>query len=159
MTSLDDIKSKIDKHIKKNPQFHIHYLKKKYVIIDGYFHYQLQLSPTLRCQCGQKLCDHVLFMLLNKLRLSYFSVTYLFALTPLYDIFIKHINDDQLNSMLEKETDKILNGESCGICLNSLTDKRYKYILDQCNICKKLAHYNCIAEWKKKTETCIYCGL
>ena len=136
--------------------------------MDTIIRYKVQIFPALQCQCKQSPCCHLFFVLFECLKLSEFSLRYLFELTDIYDIFLKSLNEDPLsiplNDQIENAINEYLKKETCGLCLNTLNDAKYHCHLMRCSTCYQFCHQLCYQNWQKKKTiktdpTCIYCGL
>ncbi len=146
-------------------------MPKSYIVRDGIIPYKLCLEPTIRCQCQpiHRGCGHVYYFLSQYLELSSFVITYLLQLPIIYEYFLtfdlQTINLVDLDQLLIQKIQMYFHEESCGVCLNTLSESKYQYEFVRCQICDKFTHKKCYDSWQRQQKdksqpaSCIYCGL
>ncbi len=141
--------------------------KKIIKIKDGIITYKISLE-SLRCQCmisTNNLCDHILFLLSNKYKLSDFVIAYLDIPTIREEFIVRLLNGNpNLAKVMKMVVESVLNDLECGICTESLSVNKHGYNLYQCTKCNNYVHCSCMQKWikyrKKKYDVkngCIYC--
>lgn len=162
---MEENKIAINKYMIKTCTLSIAKIKNnKIQVRDGIVTYTVHLNP-LQCPCGKcnssGLCNHVIFLLNTKFRLSYDVITFIHKLFP---IFIENINKPNINEILSQKLYGEILTDECGICIEKLHDSKHDVI--ECNQCEKYCHKKCLYKWlqaNKKTiedqnKKCIYCN-
>ncbi len=170
MISASKINDRLDSIFEKNKLSIIYNKKSKrnnILIKDGIITYTV-LVKEFECQCTNfnEICDHILFVLYSYFMLEPFIISFI-LMKDIRMKFVKYVelgvNIRSLNGKLESDIINSLRKIECGICLSSLADKKYKYELYECPICRNCIHYKCMSIWQNQKNSdgskngCIYC--
>jgi len=138
----------------------------KFTVKDGWLTMNIELKPELRCQCGGKLCDHILLFLIKQFRLSFFVISML-SHQEVYTRLLDLIEDENIvvnsyNRLLYDTISEMFGEEECGICGSEINDPEYGFRLHKCVNCEKYNHAKCVKNWyfkrnEEKNKSCIYC--
>ena len=135
---------------------------------DGIITYKV-LIKEFKCQCGslEDICDHILLVPYSYFMLDAFVISFI-LIKGIKDRFLEYLELGlelgDFNATLERDIMNTFKNTECGICLSSLSDKKYKYEVYECPECRNPIHHKCMAMWRSKknpdgsTNGCIYCN-
>lgn len=157
MQAQQELIKKIDRYLERNPKYPVAPPKKKEkdctYLQDGIMKFKISFL-NLSCQCGTKMCNHILFLLFEKYKLSYYGVIYL---DRVYNFFLINQNDSNLSHIIDAKIDDHFNQDVCGICLAELVQQKDYLQFFICDRCNKAVHQKCSLRWFQKEKTCVYC--
>jgi hypothetical protein len=130
--------------------------KNQIYIKDGFINYLIDFKNKLVCPCKSNIigkanyqiyCNHILYFLIEHLKLSSLVISYL-NIKEIYQNFPNYINEDKdnLNEILEKDILKYFEKE-CIICYEKLNKKNNRLDMFICQLCKNELHFTCYRKW------------
>jgi hypothetical protein len=159
--------SKRYRHSVKSPRG-----KTKYYVFDGLIRYGIKIEDTIKCQCSNEPCVHIIHLLFEYFKLPAEIAYYVIIDPDLQKTFVNNYQSEILVEILEESFHNKFREIECGICLEKLeiitSDNTQvegfclvkimgDYNLYQCPICKKYLHNKCHS--KMDNDRCPYCGL
>jgi hypothetical protein len=183
---LDKIQQSIELCWKKRFNYYVNIKKRKkkkihspksFTIVDGFFKLKLTLIPSIRCDCPNTskttfYCCHILKILTEYFKLSSIVISFLHEpeiYTMFSDLIERNEDEDKYNEILIKTIHDKYSEIECGICIESILYKRFKYRIYHCDNCNNYVHYKCMEKWhsqklEKKPKGavhekngCVYC--
>ena len=116
----------------------------KFFVYDGLIPFTVSLVD-LCCNCGNKLCKHLMYVLYYHLLLNSLTI-YMLQENEIRDKLISLIGDTLINKLNNQMSGFICeflerNDQTCSFCILPLTHRKYKFELVQCNGCHTFFHF------------------